>query len=246
VKVYFFVMPQNTSTSEAFTTPRLLERCPMFAHLTDEDRVRVAAVARVRTYARGETIIRDAEPVDRFFVVLDGDVKIYKLSPQGKEQILHWVRPFQSFAEAAVFSGGAYPASATALHETRLLEIPRAAFLDIVRADGEFALRVMASMAKWLRRLVDLVEDLSFSEIPARLARRVAKLAADQGVELNDGAAIDLPMSKTDLARMLGTVSETLSRVFSKLSEDGILDVDGRRLTIRDAAKLRGLFESGG
>ncbi|MCC6160470.1 MAG: Crp/Fnr family transcriptional regulator [Deltaproteobacteria bacterium] len=224
--------------TERLKTPRILERCPMFSHLTPGDRERVAAIGWVRDFRRGEMLFTEADKAEQFYVVLDGDVKVFKTSASGKEQILHFARPFQTFAEAAVMMGGMFPASAMAARDARVFEIPRAQFLELVRGDPDFAVRVMASVARWLRTLVDLVEDLSFAEVPGRLARRIVKTARESGIELVDGAEIDLPMSKTDLARMLGTVSETLSRVFAKMSEDGLIEVRGRCIVVRSAERL--------
>ncbi|MCZ7583849.1 MAG: cyclic nucleotide-binding domain-containing protein [Deltaproteobacteria bacterium] len=111
-------------------TPRLLERCPMFAKLGPEDRERVAAIGSLRSLTRGEMLFAEGDRADHFFVVLDGDVKLFKSSVQGKEQILHIIRPVHSFAEAAVFLGGGYPASAMALRPSKVFQIPRDGFFE--------------------------------------------------------------------------------------------------------------------
>jgi CRP/FNR family transcriptional regulator, dissimilatory nitrate respiration regulator len=226
-----------------FTTPKILARCPMFAKLSEADYEDIAAIANARVFKRNELIFNEGDAAGRFYVVLDGDVKVFKASAQGKEQILHIMRPFHTFAEAAVFLGGGYPASAVALHESKLLEIPRDKFVDLLRQDPELSLRVIASISTWLHRLVNLVEDLSFSEVPARLVRQILLIAVDNAIEIEDGATVSLQMSKTDLARVLGTAQETVSRVLSRLSEEGVLAVDGRDITILNAARLKEMAE---
>ncbi|MCZ7583848.1 MAG: helix-turn-helix domain-containing protein [Deltaproteobacteria bacterium] len=101
----------------------------------------------------------------------------------------------------------------------------------------------MASSAIWLRRLVDLVDELSFAEVPTRIARHLLRMAHEGGVEIKNGARVDLPMTKTDFARLLGTVSETLSRVLARLVDDGLLTVDGRTIILADVEALRELAE---
>jgi CRP/FNR family transcriptional regulator, dissimilatory nitrate respiration regulator len=221
------------------TTPRLLERCPMFAKLASDDHQRIADVSEVRVFKRNEVIFQEGDPARSFYIVLDGDVKVFKSSQQGKEQTLHRMTPFNTFAEAAVFLQGGYPASAIALHETRLLEIPRDKFLDLIRSDPEMSLRVLASMSVWLHRMVNLVEDLSFSEVPVRIARHLIRLAADGNVEMEDGVTVTLPTTKTEFAKLVGTAQETLSRALSKIGDEGVISIKGRNITIKNAALLK-------
>lgn len=220
-----------------------LGRCPMFAKLPEEDRKKIADISRLRKALPKELLFTEGEKADRFYVVATGDVKIFKLSRDGREQVLHHLHPCQTFAEAAVFLATGYPASAMTLRQATLLEIPGVRFHELMRRDPELAIRVMGSLSHWLRRLVDQVEDLSFSQVPVRLARQIIRFSEASQVPLQSGSTIHIPMTKTELAGLLGTVSETLSRAFHRLTENGILEVRGRRITVLNADGLRKMTE---
>ena len=216
---------------------QILKTCPFFAGLSDDDIEALMGIARVRDSSRGELLFSDGEKAVGFFVVLDGKVKVYKLSPEGKERILHIIQPGGTFAEAAIFADGLYPAYAEPLQSSKLLFLPKEGFLNLLMDNGRISINMIAGLSKFLRQFANQIEDLTFKDVPSRLARYL--MALSEGVN----ASVELPISKSQLASNLGTVSETLSRTLRKLSEDDLISVSGKTVEILDFERLEELAE---
>ena len=216
---------------------QILKTCPFFAGLSDDDIEALMGIARVRESSRGELLFSDGEKAVGFFVVLDGKVKVYKLSPEGKERILHIIQPGGTFAEAAIFADGLYPAYAEPLQSSKLLFLPKEGFLNLLMDNGRISINMIAGLSKFLRQFANQIEDLTFKDVPSRLARYL--MALSEGVN----ASVELPISKSQLASNLGTVSETLSRTLRKLSEDDLISVSGKTVEILDFERLEELAE---
>jgi len=216
---------------------QILKTCPFFAGLSDVDIEALMGIARVRESSRGELLFSDGEKAVGFFVVLDGKVKVYKLSPEGKERILHIIHPGGTFAEAAIFADGLYPAYAEPLQSSKLLFLPKEGFLNLLMDNGRISINMIAGLSKFLRQFANQIEDLTFKDVPSRLARYLMVLS--EGVK----ESLELPISKSQLASNLGTVSETLSRTLRKLSEDDLISVSGKTVKILDFERLEELSE---
>ncbi len=217
-----------------------LRKTPIFANLPPEDIVRIAGITILRRYARREAVFREGDRADGFFVVVSGSVKVFKLSEDGKEQVLHILEAGQSFAEATIFEGGTFPASAEALGPCELLFLPKRPFIELLESSSGMALRLLASLSKWLKRMTDLVENLALRDVEARLVFFVAEEMKRRDLPLRDGAVYELPVGKNVLASRLGTVPETFSRTLKKLQEEGKIRVKGNRILIRKAESLFG------
>jgi len=214
-----------------------IQSCPLFAGTSAEDVELLLDVARERKHNRGELLFSQGEEAEGFFLVCEGRVKIYKLSPDGKERILHIVQPGQSFAEAAIFGDGLYPAFAEPLETTRLVFFPRQEFLELLHAHAQIAINMIGGLSRFLRQFAMQIEDLTFKDVPSRLARYLLDLA-------DDAERVTLPITKTQLASRLGTVSETLSRTLRKLSDEEIISVQGKQIELLDYDRLIDLAEA--
>jgi len=221
----------------------VLRKAPLFATLPDEDLRRVAAIAVSRRYARKEAIFREGDRADGFFVITSGKVKVFKLSDEGKEQVLHVLEPGQSFAEAVIFEGGVYPAHAEALADSEILLLPKRAFIDLLEKNPKVAVRMLASLSKWLKRMTDLVESLSLRDVEARLVFYLSEELSSRGIPPRDGITLELPVSKNVLASRLGTVPETFSRTLKKLQDEGRIAVRGKQIRILSAGALFSLLK---
>ena len=219
-------------------TTELLRKTPLFAALPDDDLRRVAELAVPRTYARRATVFREGDRADGFFIVVSGKVKVFKLSAEGKEQILHVLEGGQTFAEAVIFEGGGYPAHAGALTDAELLFLPKRPFIALLERYPKVAIRMLASLSRWLKRMTDLVENLALKDVETRLVFYLSEELKARGIPAKDGAALELPVAKSVLASRLGTVPETFSRTLKKLQDDGLIDVRGNRIRIRSAGSL--------
>ena len=219
----------------------IISAIPLFNGLPEDQLSAIRQIAVEKQFNKGQTIFSEGDETKGFFVVVDGRVKIYKVSSEGKEQILHIFEPGQSFGEVTVFTGQQLPANAQTLSKTRILLFPRSAFVDLITANPSLALNLLAIMSKKLRQFAAQIENLSLKEIPARLASYLIYLAEEQGTE----DAVKLNVSKGQLASLLGTIPETLSRIFAKLSGQNLIRVEGPRITLLDRQGLEDLAEYG-
>jgi CRP/FNR family transcriptional regulator len=219
-----------------------IARVPLFEGLPPEQVEDLAMIVTDQVFRKGETIFSEGEDANGFYVVITGRIKIFKLSPDGKEQILHFFGPGEPFGEVPVFTGQHFPANAEAMEESRIFFFPRKSFVDLIKRNPSLALNMLAVLSKRLRRFAALIDDLSLKEVPGRLAAYLLYLS-DQ----NKGAKVlELAVTKAQLASLLGTIPETLSRILGKLSSQGLIETDGRRISILDNEALRDLAESGG
>jgi CRP/FNR family transcriptional regulator, dissimilatory nitrate respiration regulator len=192
------------------------------------------------SYAPGETVFSEGDLAGGLHVVVSGRVRVFKLGPDGKEQILHIWGPGEPFGEAAAFEDVPYPAHAEAIEAAVALYIPRAGLVAEVRRDPDFALALVTLLSRRLRRLAGLVESLSLREVPGRLAAYLLLLSERQGGA--DRVTLEVP--KSQLAALIGTIPETLSRILGRLSREGLATAEGPRvIALRDRAALRALAE---
>ena len=200
-----------------------------------------ALCARVnnRNFRRGELLFNEGDRCSGLFLVASGKIRIFKLSPSGREQVLAVEGPGSSFAELPVFDGGNYPASASALEDAEVLFISRRDFQNFCREHPEVALKVIAVVGSRLRRLVGIIEDLSFTTVRHRLIALILRLTQASGTASKEGIRVELTKTHQDLAAELGTVRELVSRNLSRLQAEGFLEVDGRRIIVKDLAGLK-------
>jgi CRP/FNR family transcriptional regulator len=215
-----------------------IQAVPLFAGLDEAQLEKIRTIARVVGAKRREVLFREGDPTAGIFVLLSGRLKLYKLSPDGKEHILHIVHPGQTFAEAAVFMGGGYPAYAEALVSSRALLLPKSDFLELLRQEPSISLAIIVSLSRHLKQFADRIEDLSLKDVSARLARWFLNTAEEKGRDF-----WDLEITKGELASQIGTVSETLSRTLRKFREAGWILVRGRFVKILDRPALTATAE---
>jgi CRP/FNR family transcriptional regulator len=216
-----------------------LSHIPLFEGLPADQQEALAAISVEKRFKRGHTVFSEGDPGAGFFVVSTGKVKIFKLSLDGKEQILHIFGPGEPFGEVPVFEGRRFPAHAVALEDSSFLFFPRVAFIDLIKNNPSLALNMLAVLSRRLRRFAALVDDLSLKEVPARLAAHLLYLSSEQGG--SDAVRLDIP--KGQLAALLGTIPETLSRILAKMTKQGLVEGDGPRITILDREVLTELAE---
>ena len=217
----------------------IISSIPLFNGLPEEQIVAIKKIALEKKINKGEIIFTEGDEGNGFFVVADGRVKVFKVSTEGKEQILHIFGPGQPFGEVPVFAGQKFPANAQAIDRTRVLFFPRASIVNLISANPSLALNMLAVMSKKLRQFAVQIENLSLKEMPARLASYLIFHADEQ----NKGDLVTLKISKGQLASTLGTIPETLSRVFAKLSSQNLINVDGKKITLLDRRGLENLAE---
>lgn len=221
-------------TTEAYC---ILSRVPIFADLSEQELAAVAERTVIERVRNGEVLFNEGEPCEGFFIVEKGEVKIFKTAATGREQILTIERAGDSIAELPVFDGGPYPASAMAIADSQLLFISKRDFRSVVLEHPEVALKVLKAVGARLRRLVGLIEELSFTTVRGRLVKELLRLVRTQGEATNRGMEITLPANQ-ELASHIGTVRELVSRNISRLQAEGLLRLDGKRVVIADLDAL--------
>jgi CRP/FNR family transcriptional regulator len=200
---------------------------PLFQGLARKQHEDLTMILVDQVFKRGESIFLEGDEGTGFYVVISGRVKISKISTEGKEQILHIFGPGEPFGEVAVFAGKRFPAHAEALEETRAFFFPRTAFIDLIRKDPSMALNMLAELSIRLRRFTLLVENLSLREVPGRLAAYLLFLSErKKGKEKEE---VELDVSKNQLASLLGTIPETLSRILARMTREGFIKSSGQR-----------------
>lgn len=216
-----------------------IARTSLFGGLPERQLRELAAIARTSDYKKGEPVFFEGEEGTGFFVVLAGRIKVFKTSPEGKEQILHILERGECFGEVAVFTGYGYPANAQSDSRSSLLYFPRDEFIELVKREPSLALNMLAVLAMRLHRFAGLIEGLSLKEVPGRLATYLLYLSE----KAEDGKHLKLDISKGQLASLLGTIPETLSRILNRMNRLEIIESDGSQITILDRKALQELAE---
>ncbi len=220
------------------TAEKLLRKTALFANLTEKEMQALAAKATKKHFHKGELLFGEGDPCTGLFLVATGKIRIFKISAGGREQVLAVEGPGSSFAELPVFDGGNYPAAASAQEDTEVLFLSRKDFQNFCREHPDVALKVLAVVGSRLRRLIAIIEELSFTTIRQRLIALILRLAESEGKSSRAGIRLELTTSHQDLASELGTVRELVSRNLSRLHAEGFLEVDGRKIIVKDLPGL--------
>lgn len=215
-----------------------LAKVAIFSGLTEGELSFLTQHAVPRNYAPGELVFGEGEPCMGMYVVESGHIRIFKSSTGGREHVLSIDGPGSSVAELPVFDGGTYPASAMAVDDTTLLFVSKQDFQSLCLAHPQVALKVLRVIGARLRRLVGIIEELSFTTVRHRLASFLLRQALKEGKRAEEGIEISLPPSNQELASQIGTVRELVSRNLSRFQAEGVLQMDGRRVLIRDLKAL--------
>jgi CRP/FNR family transcriptional regulator len=219
----------------------LISGIPIFNGLSESHLQEIKNIAVNKRLNKGELIFSEGDDGNGFFVVVDGQVKIFKLSSEGKEQILHILGAGDPFGQVAMFAGRSFPAYAEAIAKSHLLFFPRHAFIGLISGNPQLGMQMLAVLSMRLRQFTIQIENLSLKEVPGRLASYLIYLADEQ----EKADEVNLPISKGQLASLLGTIPETLSRIFAKMSSQGLIEVSGGNIRLTDRNGLEELSEHG-
>lgn len=216
-----------------------LAKVPVFEGLTELERENLAAICDDLVFEKGQLIFSEGDEGNGFYVVLSGRIKIFKLSIEGKEQILHLWEAGEPFGEVALFSGRNFPAYAEAHEKSRVLYIRRESFAALIAKHPSLALNMLGTLSMRLHKFADLIESLSLKEVSSRMAAHFIELSEKQEDEKN----IQLDLAKGQLASLLGTIPETLSRTLKRMTKQGLIKTNGPEITIIDMDGLEDLAE---
>lgn len=223
---------------------QILRAAPSFRRLSAEDRQRIASVARVTNYNKGDTVFAEGEPSDFFYSVSSGRVKVVKMLPSGKEVILEVFGAGEPLGAVAVYEGRPFPASAIAMEETACILIARITFFSLLEQHPTLVRGMLTGLTLRLIELTKRLAELSGGRVEARFARLFLKLAQDIGIRRADGAFVALPLSRQELADMTGTTIETCIRIMSRWGKDEIVRTEKDGFVVVDTASLEALANS--
>jgi CRP/FNR family transcriptional regulator len=225
----------------------VLHQVPFLAGVSAPALERLAARCVPRTVGAGFTLFRAGDACAGVYLVLEGQVKIYRAAPDGREQTLTVEGPGRPVAELPLFDGGPYPASAVTVVPSRLAFLPRAEFEYAFRHDPDVASAVVQALGRRLRHLVQLVETIAFRDVAARLAMHLADYASRDGRSEGDGVMLELDRTQEELATEIGTARESVSRAIKQLKRKGLVRAHRGKVwrlapieTLRDWARGEG------
>lgn len=222
----------------------ILAANPLFSALDPAELEQLRRRTAVRKYAAGEVLFSEGDACAGLFVVITGRVRIFKTSSGGREQVLAIEGPGSSIAELPVFDGGPYPASVAALEPSELAFVSRADFRTLCLEHPQVALKVLQVVGARLRRLVGIIEELSFTTLRHRLISWLLREARTQGTSSGGGLVFTLGVSHQELAARVGTVRELVSRNLARLQAQGMITIEGRQVVIPDVAALEAELDS--
>jgi CRP/FNR family transcriptional regulator, cyclic AMP receptor protein len=222
----------------------VLQKTALFSSLSQPELHLLAARTIRKTFRAGEALFHEGQHCKGFHIISRGQVRMFKASSCGREQVLAVNVPGESVGEIPVFDDGPYAASGIAIEDTEIAFISRKDFRECCLAHPEVALKVLAFVAARLRRLIGIIEELSFTTTRQRLVSLLVRLAQCDGRKTARGIEVLLPGNNQELANQLGTVREVISRHLMRLQAEGLLEVDARQIAIKDVKRLAALLKA--
>lgn len=239
-----------------------IRRVHLFSDLTDDELEKILSFSSHKKVSRGEILFFDTEPFYGFYCVLEGSIKLYKISTEGREHIVHIMTQNNTFGEVPVFENyqsvlsdkAVYPINAMAIEDnTEVLLVAAKPFLSFLKDNSNICLKFLSTLSKRLKLLNQHIESLTLHDIKKRLAKYIIdeydkkekerlRIEKSKKIILKKSDFIELNISKNDLASHLGTILETLSRTFKKLQDESLIEVNGKQIKIRDFKKLKNYF----
>jgi CRP/FNR family transcriptional regulator len=220
---------------------RSLKHVPLFAGLNEEELKEIRTIAAAMQVEKRKILFSDCEESNGLYVLLSGKVKLYKVSPEGKEQIIHVISPFDAFAEASVFLKGSHPFYAETLSDCQLLLIPKRDFIRVIKKSSRLGANLMVALSQYVKRYASLIEDLSLREVSSRLAKYLIDLSLIQSKAVGSPDWLELDLSRSELASRMGTIRESLSKNLARMKAKGIIDVRRNRILILNRGALEKL-----
>jgi CRP-like cAMP-binding protein len=217
----------------------LLGRTPLFVGLEQAELLALGAGARWRRYRKGEYIFHQGDAGDSLFVLTEGRVKVIFVSVDGDEMILATLQPPESFGELALIDGGPRSASIQALQPTAALILTRATVLELMSRQPRVTDVVLRSLGGLVRRMIAQAADLVFLDLHGRVAKLLLRLIADPTAHPGEMPSLDLNVTQSDLAAMVGGSRQSVNQILRQFERRGYLHVEGHKVIVKDIDALR-------
>lgn len=222
----------------------IISQLHFFSELSEAQIEQILKIAKVRKFSKNEILFREGDSYKGFYILTSGLIKIYNYSKDGRESVVHIVKPKNVFADVSMFDGSCYPVYADALEQSEVLFIPKEGFLELIKGSSEVSLKILAGYAKRMKSLVEQIEDLNTKEVINRLSKYLVKEIKKSGTENLAEPFIKLSAPKSTVASFIGTITETFSRSLHKLQRDRVIRVKGKKIFIEDFEKLKKLAQN--
>ncbi|MCG0275125.1 MAG: Crp/Fnr family transcriptional regulator [Thermosediminibacteraceae bacterium] len=215
-----------------------LKKVFIFSDLSDDELAKIKGLINTRNYKKGSVIFFEGEPGEAVYFVKSGKVKVYKADGEGREYILHFFGEGDVFAEAVLLEGGPYPATAEAVEDSTVGFIKNEDLEHLIKQTPDLAMKIIKIMASRLRDSQEKIKNLAFGDTYNRIACFLHRICLDHGKTTSRGIEIELPVTRQELAALVGTSRETVSRILSQMKKDGIIDIDRQKIIVLDEKKL--------
>lgn len=219
----------------------ILLKSQLFGGLPEDHLEEIKKISVDKYFNKGEIVFFDGDEGNGFYLVVEGAVNVYKVSSEGKEQIFHIVKEGEAIGAVPVFSGKSFPANARVISKSHLLFFPREKFMNLITNNPSLTMNILALLSMRLREFTIQVENLSLKEIPGRLAAYLLYLSEEQG----NKDVIKLNIAKLQLANILGTGPESLSRALGNMKNRKLIDEQGSSIRLVNRGALEVLAEDG-
>ena len=219
-----------------------LQVVPFFANLPDEHATELAKSLVPRRFAPGQVIFHLGDPGGLLYLISKGKVKISHTTTEGQEVVLAILGPGDFFGELALLDDAPRSATAVALEATETWTLHREEFMHYLTDNPEFALHVLKTLARHIRRLNTQLADIFFLDLPGRLARTLLQLAEQYGTYTTEGTVINLSLTQTDLAEMTGATRVSVNKALGRFRRAGWIRVTGRQVTVIDRPALESMI----
>lgn len=217
----------------------VLAKAPLFAVLPDAERQRLGALLRARRYARGEVIFLEGDEGTSLCLIAEGRIKIQLTGADGREVVLNVYGPGEIFGELALLDGEPRSADAIAQDASRVFWLQRDDFQAFLDSHPHAAMMMLASLSRRLRHTTRVVQDATFLDVPARLARVLLDLAAHDGKAIEAGIRIESRPTQSELAAMVGATRESVNRALGGFKKRGMVCEEQHHLVIVQPERLR-------
>ncbi|HKV40558.1 MAG TPA: Crp/Fnr family transcriptional regulator [Blastocatellia bacterium] len=216
-----------------------LKRTPVFGSLGEPELRALADRAIELKLGRGEILFMEGDEARGLYVIVEGSVRAFRESVEGREQVIHVETAGTTFAEVPVFDGGRYPSTVAGEGDSVLLFIDKRDVRRLCLEHPPIALAALALLATRLRKCASLVEDLALHEVDRRLAKFLYTEARSRGGRSAGGVTFEMPLTNQQVAARIGSVREVVSRALARLQKSGLITIEGRQITIPDEEALR-------
>jgi CRP/FNR family transcriptional regulator len=219
----------------------MLISIPLFSELSDGQLEEIISIARIVEFRKNSIIFNQGDIYKGFYILVKGAIKVYTLSAEGKESIMHLIKPGDTFGDIPLFEGGDYPVNSQNITDTTVIFFSKNEFLNLLSANQRISLNMLAGFAKRLRALTHKIEELTSQEVMNRFAYYLIDEIRKAGTDNMNEPVLKLNISKKNIAAYIGTITETFSRILKKMQDEKIILVSGKTITVIDYPRLNSL-----